>query len=324
MIFEMGNVIDGCGCADGRKDGESTAPAVAGTTKLIEDKPPAAFGVYRPGEWKILNDNTNVTKSWHRDSPVVRCMCSGDVVEVTEVRMVDGRIRGKLRSPQGWIGMAHPAHNINDVVPHIYQVSHRVGDAIICKGRQWDKDKRFPFARAEFGAQEMVTAPIVMVHPPLADSDLINAESIAGKVAVVARGGCLFIDKVRRCQDAGAVAVVIVNSNDELHVPVATDLAGNFVDASWVHIPVVCIKNSYHWLLDGEELTIQFSRSKEEGSRLYNVGQKVEVLGKEKPFFATIAEINADGSYSVRRLDGERKGEEEKWGANQLKPVRDY
>ncbi len=34
-----------------------------------------------------------------------------------------------------------------------------------------------------------------------------------------------------------------------------TDLAGNFVDASWVHIPVVCIKNSYHWLLDGEELT---------------------------------------------------------------------
>jgi hypothetical protein len=108
VIFEMGNVIDGCGCADGRKDGESTAPAVAGTTKLIEDKPPvrcarrapyaddamtsqphsvaqAAFGVYRPGEWKILNDNTNVTKSWHRDSPVVRCMCSGDVVEVTEV-----------------------------------------------------------------------------------------------------------------------------------------------------------------------------------------------------------------------------------------------
>jgi hypothetical protein len=34
-----------------------------------------------------------------------------------------------------------------------------------------------------------------------------------------------------------------------------TDLAGNFVDASWVRIPVVCIKNSYHWLLDGEELT---------------------------------------------------------------------
>ena len=43
-----------------------------------------------------------------------------------------------------------------------------------------------------------------------------------------------------------------------------------------------------------------------------------------EPSRITQCEINADGSYSVRRLDGERKGEEEKWGANQLKPVRDY
>ena len=38
----------------------------------------------------------------------------------------------------------------------------------------------------------------------------------------------------------------------------------------------------------------------------------------------TPCEINADGSYSVMRLQGEHKGEIEKKGAHQIRLVKDY
>ena len=46
----------------------------------------------------------------------------------------------------------------------------------------------------------------------------VNANDIRGRIAVIDRGGgveCVFVDKVRRAQDAGALAVVIVNINDD-------------------------------------------------------------------------------------------------------------
>ncbi len=43
-------------------------------------------------------------------------------------------------------------------------------------------------------------------------SPLTNAAAVAGKIAVVDRGGCAFTAKVKTAQDAGAVAVIVANN----------------------------------------------------------------------------------------------------------------
>jgi len=41
---------------------------------------------------------------------------------------------------------------------------------------------------------------------------LVNGDDIAGKIALVDRGACAFVDKVQHAMDAGAIAVVICNN----------------------------------------------------------------------------------------------------------------
>jgi len=48
--------------------------------------------------------------------------------------------------------------------------------------------------------------------PTLGCNSLVNASEIAGKIAVVDRGECFFIEKVKNAQNAGAVAVIVVNN----------------------------------------------------------------------------------------------------------------
>ena len=48
--------------------------------------------------------------------------------------------------------------------------------------------------------------------PTLGCNSLVNASEIAGKIAVVDRGECFFTVKVKNAQDAGAVAVIVVNN----------------------------------------------------------------------------------------------------------------
>ena len=74
-----------------------------------------------------------------------------------------------------------------------------------------------PFSVAAFGACRSALADQVLVQtePPLADADLTNAEGMSGSVAVCMRGGVPFIDKARRAQAAGAVALIVVNSSGE-------------------------------------------------------------------------------------------------------------
>ncbi len=44
--------------------------------------------------------------------------------------------------------------------------------------------------------------------------DLVNANEIAGKIAMIDRGTCEFGSKALRAQQAGAVAVIICNFED--------------------------------------------------------------------------------------------------------------
>jgi hypothetical protein len=54
--------------------------------------------------------------------------------------------------------------------------------------------------------------------PTLGCNALTNAAEIAGKIAVVDRGECLFTQKVKNAQDAGAVAVLVVNNRPDQFV----------------------------------------------------------------------------------------------------------
>jgi hypothetical protein len=62
-----------------------------------------------------------------------------------------------------------------------------------------------------------ITAEIVMVsdgsnNPTLGCNTLVNANQLQGKIAMFDRGTCTFVSKVLNAQNAGAVAVIIVNN----------------------------------------------------------------------------------------------------------------
>jgi hypothetical protein len=91
--------------------------------------------------------------------------------------------------------------------------------------------------RAQFGLQAdpawanmVVRGKVVRVEPWQAQRDIENADQVKGAIALVGRGGCQFTEKARRCQEAGAAAVVIVNHSDVLF-----NVLGQMHD---MHLPV--------------------------------------------------------------------------------------
>ena len=57
-----------------------------------------------------------------------------------------------------------------------------------------------------------IVGQVVYADPPRACEDLKNADAIEGNIAMIDRGVCFFVDKIQRAMDAGAVAVIVVNS----------------------------------------------------------------------------------------------------------------
>lgn len=64
-------------------------------------------------------------------------------------------------------------------------------------------------------------------NPTLACEAITNTSEIAGKIAVIDRGSCTFASKVKKAQDAGAIAVVIINN-----------VAGNPIDMANADPPI--------------------------------------------------------------------------------------
>ena len=84
-----------------------------------------------------------------------------------------------------------------------------------------------------------VTGNLVLVQDDTAPesdacTDLVNSVDISGNIAVIKRGVCSFDDKVKRAQDAGAIAVVMINNVDGNPIAMGGD------DAS-ITIPAVMI-----------------------------------------------------------------------------------
>ena len=82
-----------------------------------------------------------------------------------------------------------------------------------------------------------VTADVLYVNPGDGCGDFTNAAQLAGKIALVDRGTCGFIDKARRAQAAGAIAMIIVNNS-----PAFPIVAGGGTDE--ITIPVVMISQA--------------------------------------------------------------------------------
>ncbi|MCE7947474.1 MAG: hypothetical protein DYG88_08615 [Chloroflexi bacterium CFX4] len=72
--------------------------------------------------------------------------------------------------------------------------------------------KTYPAFGAAFGPQVFsVTGNIVLADPILAcgTGPLTNASAIAGNIALIDRGTCPFVEKVKRAQDSGAIAALV-------------------------------------------------------------------------------------------------------------------
>ena len=78
-----------------------------------------------------------------------------------------------------------------------------------------------------------------------------NATSMSGKVALIDRGDCPFIDKVKVAQDAGAKAVIVINRNDGSNADwtQAPIVMGGTEGAGDINIPSVMISTN-----DGNKL----------------------------------------------------------------------
>ncbi len=57
-----------------------------------------------------------------------------------------------------------------------------------------------------------LTGRVVYARPNLACDTLMNASELNGSIALIDRGTCAFVGKIRRAQNAGAIAVITVNN----------------------------------------------------------------------------------------------------------------
>ncbi|MEE2947692.1 MAG: S8 family serine peptidase, partial [Verrucomicrobiota bacterium] len=73
-----------------------------------------------------------------------------------------------------------------------------------------------------------ITGRVVYADPPRACADLKNASAVNGNIALIDRGVCFFLDKVRRAKEAGARAVLVVNN--EGGPPIAMGTPGGTVE----------------------------------------------------------------------------------------------
>ena len=114
-------------------------------------------------------------------------------------------------------------------VPLNYSMLERLAQ----EGRDADGDL-IQFAWAGFCTNfKLPHTNVVLCEPERADADLCNTDQLKGKIAVAKRGGNSFIEKAQRVIAAGAVGLIIVNTDDTLMKAGAT---------ASVAIPVLMIK----------------------------------------------------------------------------------
>ena len=99
--------------------------------------------------------------------------------------------------------------------------------------------QEYEFLTAMFGAPvNSKQVPYAFGEPSEGCSELTNGDAIQGKVAVLRRGACMFANKAHNAQAAGAIGVIIVNTEGGLSRMFGGDTKSNFVT-----IPVAMVTN---------------------------------------------------------------------------------
>lgn len=107
----------------------------------------------------------------------------------------------------------------------------------------WCGVSKVEFLRAAFGNHDdVMDRPIARAEPFQADSRLTNEDELRGRIALVQRGSssgepCSFVEKAMRVESAGAVAMVVVNTEDSMISP-----GDSAREGGGVNIPVVGIR----------------------------------------------------------------------------------
>jgi mannosidase alpha-like ER degradation enhancer 3 len=60
--------------------------------------------------------------------------------------------------------------------------------------------------------EQKVTARTMIIHPFRACGDLVQHDAIKGKIAIMERGDCMFVEKARKVQRYGAVGAIIIDN----------------------------------------------------------------------------------------------------------------
>ncbi len=121
-------------------------------------------------------------------------------------------------------------------------------------------------------APASITGQIVLVDdgtatPTLGCADLENATQVNGKIALIDRGDCLFVEKIQFAQDAGAIAVIVVNN-----VAGGSISMGAGGGTATFEIPSIMIS-----LEDGELIKSQLAQGV--SAKLQKSGQSINIDG---------------------------------------------
>ena len=95
-----------------------------------------------------------------------------------------------------------------------------------------------------------IRAQVVATSPADACDALLNTAALQGKIALIDRGTCYFVDKIRAAQNAGAIGVIMVNHLEGPPIPMGAE--GNTAD---IRIPAVMISKA-----DGDRLRRELGR----------------------------------------------------------------
>jgi hypothetical protein len=111
-----------------------------------------------------------------------------------------------------------------------------------------DSEQEFSVGFASFGPEfknfETFEAGLAIADPILACSALNNADDVRDRIVLVKRGTCYFEEKVRNAENAGALMVIVINSEESGVVNMASSQRGISVS-----IPAVSISKSDGQLL---------------------------------------------------------------------------
>ncbi|GAA0716568.1 T9SS-dependent M36 family metallopeptidase [Aquimarina litoralis] len=141
-----------------------------------------------------------------------------------------------------------------------------------------------------------ITADLILAIDNISDpdpndacSDLVNSSNMNGKIAVVRRGECSFFSKIERCQESGAIAIIIVNNVDG-----DFDIRG--VDP--IEIPAVGINQ-----VDGEAIISQIENQPSVNATLAKTDPLNWIVGADSSFDNSIV-VHEYGHGISNRLTG--------------------